>query len=346
MVKMIDLRSDTITLPTEEMREAMKSADVGDDVYREDPTVIKLEELAAKKMGKEAGLFVVSGTMANLIAIMTHTTPGDEVIVEQDAHIYYYEVGGMARIGGVMPRLVKGERVGIITPDDINKVLRPPNIHFPDTTLLALENTHNRGGGIVIPNKLMQELYNFAKERGLSVHLDGARIFNAAVAQGIDVKEIAKYSDSVMFCFSKGLSAPLGSVLVGSKSFIEKARKNRKIVGGGMRQAGVVAIAGIIALEKMVDRLKEDHENAKILRQGISEIDGMYVDSDGLFTNIVVVNVKRDDMTADEIVGKLKEKNILALTTGPNTIRFVIHRHIKKDDILYTINVMREVTNG
>ncbi len=340
MNRVIDLRSDTITLPTDEMREAMRSAEVGDDVYREDPTVLKLEALAAKKLGKEAALFVTSGTMGNLIATMTHTTPGDEVIVEENAHIYYYEVGGMARIAGAMPRLVRGRRIGIIIPDDIKKVLRPSNIHFPKTTLLTLENTHNRGGGIVIPNKLMKELYSFAKAQGLSVHLDGARIFNAAIAQGVPVKEIAQYADSVMFCLSKGLSAPVGSLLVGTGEFIERARKNRKILGGGMRQAGVIASAGIIALEKMVDRLKEDHENAALLRDGISKIDGLYVDRDGIFTNIVMMEIKRADIDAQTIVDALKKENILALPTGKNTIRFVTNRHIKRDDIHFVLNVI------
>ncbi len=346
MNKIIDFRSDTITLPTPEMREAMKDAEVVDDVYGEDPTVKELERLAAQKMGKEAALFVVSGTMGNLISLMTHTTPGEEVLVEQDAHIYYYEVGGMARIAGLMPRLVKGSRVGIITPNDIKKVLRPPNIHFPKTTLLTLENTHNRGGGIVVPNDLMKELYNFAKENGLSVHLDGARIFNAAVAQNIPASEIAKYADSVMFCLSKGLSAPVGSLLVGTEEFIERARKNRKILGGGMRQAGIIAKAGIVALSKMVDRLREDHENAAFLREGLSKYEGIFTDEEGIFTNIVMIYVKREDKTAQDIVNSLKKKGILALTTGPSSIRFVTNRHIGREDVLYTIDIFREVLNG
>ncbi len=342
-MKLIDFRSDTITLPTEEMRKAMKDAEVGDDVYGEDPTVLKLEALAAERLGKEAGLFVVSGTMGNLVATMTHTTPGDEVIVEENAHIYFYEVGGMARIAGVMPRLVRGRRIGIITPEDVEKVLRPPNIHFPPATLLTLENTHNRGGGIVIPNELMKELYQFAKNRGLSLHLDGARIFNAAIAQDIPVKEIAQYADSIMFCLSKGLSAPVGSVLVGTKEFIEKARKNRKIVGGGVRQAGVIAAAGIVALEKMVDRLKEDHENANLLRVKLSEIDGIHTDTDGLFTNIVMMKIRRNDITPAQIVNGLKKEGVLALATGEDTIRFVTNRHIAREDILYTIDIIRKV---
>ncbi len=343
MEKIIDLRSDTITLPTEKMRRAMMEAEVGDDVYGEDPSVLKLEKLVAEKLGKEAALFVASGTMGNLVATMTHTIPGDEVVVEQDAHIYYYEVGGMARIAGVMPRLVRGERIGIFTPSDVEKVLRPENIHFPKTTLLTIENTHNRGGGIVVPNGLMKELYDFAKDKGLSVHLDGARIFNAAVAQGISAKDIAQYTDSVMFCLSKGLSAPVGSLLVGTKEFIEKARKNRKILGGGMRQAGVIAQAGIVALEEMVDRLKEDHDNATLLRKGLSEIEGVYVDSDGIFTNIVMARIDRSDISAREAVEELKREGVLALTTGPDTIRFVTNRHVNQEDILYTLDAIRGV---
>ncbi len=346
MNNIIDFRSDTITLPTLEMREAMKDAEVGDDVYGEDPTVEELERLAAQKMGKEAALFVASGTMGNLIALMTHTTPGEEVLVEQDAHIYYYEVGGMARIAGLMPRLVKGSRIGIITPQDVKKALRPSNIHFPKTTLLALENTHNRGGGIVVPNDLMKELYAFARENGLSVHLDGARIFNAAIAQDIPASEIAKYADSVMFCLSKGLSAPVGSLLVGTKEFIDKARKNRKILGGGMRQAGIIAKAGIIALSKMIDRLREDHKNAALLRKGLSEYRGISTDENGIFTNIVMIYVEREDISAQDIVEGLQQRGVLALTTGPSSIRFVTNRHINREDVLNTIKLFGEVLNG
>ena len=343
MERIVDFRSDTITLPTKEMREAMYNASLGDDVYGEDPTVLKLEELAANKLGKEAALFVTSGTMGNLISVMTHTLPGDEVLLEEEAHIYYYEVGGMARIAGVMPRLVKGEIKGIITPDDVKKYLRPKNIHFPTPRLLSLENTHNRGGGITIPNELMKELYNFAKEHDLNVHMDGARIFNAAIAQNIDVKEIAQYADSVMFCLSKGLSAPIGSIILGSKDFIERARKNRKVVGGGMRQAGVIAAAGIVAITKMVNRLKIDHENAQLLREGISKIEGLSSQNYGILTNIVVFSIELPDMDAYKFVNILNANGIKSNPLNTKQIRFVTNRHITEDDVYYALEKMKEV---
>ena len=236
-MRTVDLRSDTVTQPTPRMRELMSKAVVGDDVYQEDPTVNQLEAYGAELVGKEAALFVASGTMGNLVALMTHTHPGEEVILEAEAHIYYYEVGGLCRIAGLVPHLLPGEG-GIFTPEQLKKALRPANIHYPKTTLLCLENTHNRAGGRVLPQGQVEEIAEIAKEAGLKLHLDGARIFNAAAASGIDVKTLAAPFDSVMFCLSKGLAAPAGSLLAGSAEFIARARKNRKILGGGMRQAG------------------------------------------------------------------------------------------------------------
>jgi len=245
------------------MKEAMKNADVGDDVYQEDPTVNQLEGLAAEKLRKEAALFVPSGTMGNLIAVLTHCQRGDEVILEIDSHIYFYEVGGMSAVAGVIPRLIIGDK-GILDPQDVKRALRDDNFHFPKTTLICLENTHNRAGGTIISPKLTEEICQLAHQRNISVHLDGARIFNAAIALNIEPTLLTKNVDSVMFCLSKGLSAPVGSILAGSKEFIQRARKNRKMLGGGMRQAGILAAAGIIAIENMVERLGEDHKNELI----------------------------------------------------------------------------------
>lgn len=273
----IDLRSDTQTLPTEEMIQAMANAELGDDVGREDPTVRKLEELAASVVGKEAALFVPSGTMGNLIAMRVHTHPGEGVIVERDSHIYYYETGGLCTICGLTPFLIRG-RYGAIDTDDLEEAIRPKNIHFPHTTLVCYENTHNRAGGTVISVEVSRKIYDAAKRRGLAVHLDGARIFNAAAFLAVDPKILTANADSVMFCLSKGLSAPVGSMLTGTETFIQEARHVRKMLGGGMRQAGVLAAAGIVALTKMRQRLHEDHETAALLARRLIEIPGISID--------------------------------------------------------------------
>ena len=250
-MRVVDLRSDTVTLPTEEMLEAIRTAKLGDDVYGEDPTVNRLEELAAKKMGKEAALLTTSGTQANLVSVLSQTRRGDEVVLEADAHMYYYEVGAFSALGGLIPRLARGH-MGVMSPRDIDAVLRPPNIHFPPTSLICIENSHNRAGGTVWSPSQTKEVFEFAKSRGLRIHMDGARIFNAAVAQDLDVREFTRYVDTLMFCLSKGLSAPIGSLAVGDHEFIDHARRYRKMLGGGMRQAGIIAAAGIVAIEKMV----------------------------------------------------------------------------------------------
>lgn len=342
---MIDLRSDTVTKPTPEMRRAMAEAEVGDDVYGEDPTVNRLEELAAAMTGKEAGLFVTSGTQGNQVALMTHTRRGDEVILESEAHIFYYEAGAMAVLSGVQPRLVKG-RMGILDPADIEAAIRPADLHFPRTSLICVENTHNRGGGTVTPPEVMKGIWEVARKHGLSVHVDGARIFNAAAALGVDVKELTKYADSVQICLSKGLSAPVGSVLVGPKDWIERARKYRKILGGGMRQAGVIAAAGIIALEKMVDRLAEDHANARLLAEGLAAVPGIFVDLATVQTNIVYVKVDGTGMEPDEFVARLKERGVLCGASVPNRVRFVTHKDVSRSDIEETIEIVRDVVVG
>lgn len=339
----INLRSDTQTMPTEEMLEAMRHAPLGDDVFGEDPTVNKLELLSAEKLGKEAAMFVASGTMGNLCALMSHVCPGEEVILEADAHIYYNEVGGFARIAGLSPRLVPGIN-GIMSVESIKKALRSANIHHPHTGLLCIENSHNRGGGSVYTVQQMNEICQLAHQLNLKVHVDGARIFNASVALDIDVKELVKEADSIMFCLSKGLSAPIGSVLVGDASFIDRARKARKILGGGMRQAGVIAAAGIIALEKMIDRLKEDHQNAKYIGEELDKTEGLSVNLDSVQTNMVYCNIEKLRISLGDFVQELSNEGVQVLPVEPNKIRIVTNRHISKEDAIETVRVIKKVT--
>jgi threonine aldolase len=342
--KKIDLRSDTVTLPTDEMREAMSNTEVGDDVYQEDTTVNRLEELAAKKIGKEAALIVPSGTMGNLIAVLTHCQRGDEVILEMDSHIYYYEVGGMSAVAGVIPRLIIGDK-GILNPEDIKKALRDENLHYPKTTLICLENTHNRAGGTIASPEIIEEICQLAHQRNIQVHLDGARIFNAAVALNLDPVTLTKNVDSVMFCLSKGLSAPVGSILTGSKEFIQRARKNRKMLGGGMRQAGILAAAGIIALENMVERLEEDHKNARILGEGLAGISGIKIDLETIQTNMVYFDLNKSGMDTYQFLPKLAEYNILGSPRPPTKVRLVTHYGISEDDIYATIKAIKEIVS-
>jgi threonine aldolase len=339
---MINLRSDTQTLPTEEMLDAMRNAPLGDDVFGEDPTVNRLEELSAEKLGKEAALFVASGTMGNLCALMSHSRPGEEVLLEADSHTYYYEVGGFSALAGLSPRFIKGKN-GIIDVNSIKQVLRPKDLHFPPTTLICLENSHNRGGGTVYPVKLTDEIAQFVHEMGLKVHLDGARIFNAAIALKTDVKELVKNVDSVMFCLSKGLSAPVGSVLVGSNDFIRRARKIRKLLGGGMRQAGVLAAAGIIAIEKMVDRLADDHANAHFLAEELNKLDGLKVDLKTVQTNMIYCDISLLKISVTEFLDLLKNERLLVSPVPPNKIRFVTNRHVSRSDMDKAVNIVNQV---
>jgi threonine aldolase len=337
-MRVVDLRSDTVTLPTEEMLEAIRTAELGDDVYGEDPTVNRLEELAAKKMGKEAALLTTSGTQANLASVMSQTERGDEVILEAHAHMYSHEVGAFSVIGGLVPRLVAGH-MGVMTPQDIEAVLRQPNIHFPPTRLICIENTHNYAGGTVWSPSQIKAVCDFAKTRGLNVHMDGARIFNAAVAQNIDARELTRYVDTLMFCLSKGLSAPVGSLVVGSRSLVDRARRYRKMLGGGMRQAGIIAAPGIIAIEKMIDRLKDDHENAKLLARGLSKIDGISLDLDHIQTNIVRYDVSGLGIAAIEWAARLRDLGVKAGAQDAGRVRMVTHRGIEKEDIEYTLGI-------
>lgn len=344
-MKIIDYRSDTITQPTDEMRKAMSQAPVGDDVYREDPTVKKLEEKAAELMGKEGALFVVSGTMGNQLAVKTHTNHGDEIIVEKDSHIFYYEVGGAAFISGVQCRQIEG-KYGVMNPEEIKKNIREDNIHFPKTSLICLENTHNKWGGTVIPQENMKEINHIGNNHGIPIHLDGARIFNASTYLKRDVKDIAKYAHSIMFALSKGLCAPVGSMLVGDREFIERARKYRKMLGGGMRQAGIIAAAGIVALDKMIDRLEEDHYNARILAQGLNNIEFCSVDMETVQTNIIMCDITSDELTTEILVHKLKKEGILCTAITSKRIRFVTHYYINERDIIDTIAIINNIRNS
>jgi len=339
----IDLRSDTVTLPTEEMLEAIRHAPLGDDVYREDPTVRKLEEMAAEKMGKEAALLVTSGTQANLVSLMNNTKRGDLVFLEAECHIYWYEGGGISGVAGLLPWRIKGHW-GAIAPEDIEVAIRPKNIHFPEPALICIENTHNRYGGTIVTTSQLHALSEVAKRHGLKFYMDGARIFNASVALKVNVKEFTKHVDNLMFCLSKSLSCPVGSIVAGDREFIEKARKTRKILGGGMRQAGVIAAAGIVALETMITRLGEDHENAKRLAEGLAKINGIKVDLACVQTNMVRFDISGLGLPEELFVQKLKENNVLVSTMGKNSVRMVTHRGIERDHIEKTINAVETIS--
>lgn len=338
----IDLRSDTVTRPTPEMRAAMARADVGDDVYGEDPTVNRLQERAAEIFGREAALFVPSGTMGNQICLKVHTRPGQEVIVEERSHIYNYEMSAMAVISGLLPRVITAPD-GIPDWPSIEGAIRPPSYFRAATGLICLENTHNMAGGTILPVERMEEICARAHECGLPVHLDGARIFNAAVALGRSVAELTRPADSVMFCLSKGLGAPVGSMIVGSRDFIDAAHRVRKMLGGGMRQAGVLAAAGLIALEKMPERLHEDHENARLLAAGLAEIPGIALDPEKVQTNIVIFSIAATGMTTAEFSARLKERGVLAQGISPTEMRLVTHYDVSRRDCLQALQIIREV---
>ena len=342
-MKIIDLRSDTVTLPTPAMREAVYHAELGDDVFGEDPTVNRFEKMAAERMEKEAGLLVVSGTMANLVCILTHCARGEEVILGDRSHTFLYEAGGMSALGGIHPHIISNQPDGTMRLEDIKAAVRGSNVHFPRTRLICLENTHNRCSGSALTPEYIDSVAALAESHGILVHLDGARIFNAAVALGVNVKELTRSVDSVSFCLSKGLSAPVGSVVCGSGEFVAEARRTRKVLGGGMRQAGVIAAAGITALEQMVDRLAEDHINARRLAEGIARIPGLSIDPAGTQTNIVYFELVSDRLTAEELVTELGKKGIRLFCTGPSRLRMVTHYGIGSEDIDATLAAMGEV---
>jgi len=339
-----DLRSDTVTQPTPEMREAMATAEVGDDVYGEDPTVNRLQELAAEMMGKEAGLFVASGTMGNLVGILAHCQRGDEAIVGNKAHTFLYEAGGISALGGVHSCQLPNQPDGSLALEDIESVIRSDDPHEPVTRLICLENTHNRCGGTYQTSEYTRRVAEFAHARGLSVHLDGARIFNAAVALGVKAKDLAGPVDSVTFCLSKGLCAPVGSVLCGSKEFIRKALRLRKMLGGGMRQAGILAAAGIVALERMTERLAEDHARAKKLADGLKQVPGLALDPGTPATNMVFLSLTPDvRSTTEEIIDGLKKRGVLIGAEGERYFRLVTHYWIDDEGIERAIAAFREV---
>jgi len=341
----IDLRSDTVTKPTPEMRAAMAAADVGDDVYLEDPTVNRLQERAAAIFRKEAALFVPSGTMGNQIAIRLHTSPGQEVITERQGHIFNYELAAMAAISGVLARPVAAPH-GILDWDLIRPALAPEIYYRAPTGLIALENTHNMAGGTVYTAGQVDEICRNAHELGLPVHMDGARIFNAAVALSTDAASLCRSCDSVMFCLSKGLAAPVGSMLVGSAEFIDRARRVRKMLGGGMRQVGVLAAAGLIALEKMPARLAEDHGNAKLLAQELSEIPVLDVQPDQVCTNIVVVGIARTGYSSSGMVERLKKQGLLSGSVDAATLRLLTHLDVSREQIHQAARIFGDVLQG
>lgn len=343
----IDLRSDTVTLPTPQMRAAMAEAEVGDDVYGEDPSINRLEEMSADRMGKEAGLFVASGTMGNLSAVLAYCGRGDEIILGDLSHTFIFEAGGVAALGGVHPNTLGNQPDGTLDLEEVEAAIRPDDIHQPISRLVVLENTHNRCGGTALSVEYTRKAGELTHQHGLKLHLDGARIFNAAVLFGVDVIELVDPADSVTFCVSKGLSAPVGSVLCGSRDFILRARRIRKQLGGGMRQAGILAAAGIVALETMIDRLEEDHFRAKQLAQGLSQISGLDIDPGSPYTNMVFLSLGDEvPFSGKEVVDKLKENGVLVGVVSRNRFRLVTHYGIEDADIEMAIGAFHEVIGG
>jgi threonine aldolase len=345
-MNIIDLRSDTVTLPSDEMREAACDADMGDDVFGEDPTVNHLQEYAAGLMDKEAALLVSSGTMGNLVCMLTHCNRGEEAILGDCSHMFINECGSIATVGGIHPHTIVNQPDGTMLLKDIVGAIRGDNDHWPRTRVICLENTHNRCCGAPLTTDYMKSVSEIAQLRKLKVHLDGARIFNAAVALGVDVKEFARHVDSLSFCLSKGLAAPVGSVVCGTKDFIKEARRNRKLLGGGMRQAGIIAAPGIVALDKMIARLSEDHDNARRLAEGIAEIPGLSIDLSMVKTNIIYFDVMNEGITAEQVRIELEKKGVKALLTGPARFRMVTHYGIDVEDVDKTIAALKEVMTG
>jgi threonine aldolase len=337
---MIDLRSDTVTRPSREMRERIATAEVGDDVFGDDPTVRRLETMVAGLLGKEAALFFPSGTQSNQTAIKTLTSPGDEVIVEAGAHLYNYEGGAPGLLSGVQFRALEGRR-GAITREQVEAVYSPGDLHRPPTRLVCLENTHNRAGGTVYPLEELRQVSRFVRERGVAVHLDGARLFNAVVASGVDAETWAEAADTVSICLSKGLGAPVGSCLAGDRGVIERARRFRKILGGGMRQAGILAAAGIYALENNVDRLAEDHANARRLAEGLAGVPGFHCDPSAVETNIVLIEMTEREGTSLDVVERLDGAGLRIVPFGPRTLRAVTHLDVSTGEIDRAVEIFR-----
>ncbi len=342
-MRIVDMRSDTITQPTSSMRRAMFEAEVGDDVFGEDHTVNRLEEMVAERLGKEAALFVASGTMANLVSQLTHCGRGDEIILGDQSHMFFYEQGGSAALGGIHPRSLPNKPDGTIALADIEAAIRPDDVHFPKTKLIVLENTHNRCNGHPLDAGYMHSVAELARRYGLKLHVDGARLFNAATALGMAAENLVAEADSVSICLSKGLAAPVGSVVCGTKDFIAQARRNRKVVGGGMRQAGILAAAGIVAITEMVDRLADDHENAGILAEGLANIPGLSIDPAMVSTNIVYFDVIKENITASILAENLDRQGIRLLPTGPKRLRAVTNYHVTSADIALVLAIISKV---
>jgi threonine aldolase len=343
----IDLRSDTVTLPTAAMREAISRAELGDDVFSEDPTVNRLEALMAERTGMEAGLLVTSGTMGNLTSLLTHCGRGEEVILGDSAHIFLNEAGGLSALGGMVVHTIPNRPDGTLRLEEIEAAIRAEsNIHFPRTRLICLENTHNRCSGAALTPEYTAAVTALARRRGLLVHLDGARLFNAAVALGVDCRELTRGIDSVNVCLSKGLAAPVGSVVCGSRSFIARARRTRKMLGGGMRQAGIIAAAGIVALERMIERLAEDHANARRLAEGIAAIGGLATDPGRVQTNILYCDLAHGRFSDQEFLDRLAAQGLRVSHTGPARFRMLTHWGISAPDIDRALAILRAVMQG
>ena len=336
-MRIVDLRSDTVTEPTPEMRRAMADAEVGDDVYGEDPTLNRLEAMAAERLGKEAAMFVASGTMGNLVSILTHAQRGDDIIIGDKSHIFRSEAGGASALGGVSYHTIRNDERGMLDPDEVERAIRPNNVHFPRTAMIALENTHNACGGAALTPEDTRVIADVAHRHEIPLHIDGARIFNAAVYLETPASELVRDADSISFCLSKGLSVPIGSVVCGSNEFIERARRWRKMVGGGMRQVGVIAAAGIVALESMVERMAEDHTNARKLAQGLAQVPGISIQPDELPTNLVFFEITQGDPA--ELARKINERGVKG-GSPERRWRFVTHYGITSDDIDYTLDVV------
>ena len=339
----IDLRSDTVTLPTPAMREAMATAEVGDDVLGEDPTINRLEAMAAERVGKEAALFVASGTMGNLVSVLTHCGRGDEIIIGDQAHLFLLEAGSVSAVGGIHSRQVPNQPDATLDLAQVEAAIRPADDHFPRTRLICLENTHNRCGGACLTPDYMGQVRALADRHNLRIHLDAARVFNAAVALGVDVRELTRDADSLSFCLSKGLSAPVGSLVCGPGEFIREARRARKVLGGGMRQGGIIAAAGIVALEEMIDRLAEDHVNARRLAEGLADIPGIALDPSRVQTNIVFFNLEEGAPDATEFCGRIAERGVKMGPTGGHRIRAVTHYGIEAEHIEQALAVVAQV---
>lgn len=345
MERIIELRSDTYTLPTEEMLEATRVAQFGNDNVGEDPTVNRLQEMAAQKLGKGSALLCASGTMANLVSMLTLSNGGDEVILEEKSHIYYNEGRGITSLARIYMRPIRSN-LGIMDLKDIESAIRPISHRAhdqPKTKVLCIENTVNNSGGTIIRPEQIKKYHDLAQAYNLKLYMDGARIFNASVALGVDVREFTKHVDCMMFCLSKGLSAPVGSLIVGSAEFIEHAKWARQEVGGGMRQAGIIAASGIVALEKMIDRLREDHKNAKILAEGLANINGISIDLKSVQTNIVMLDVSGLGLNSEEFVSELKKRGIKSKTRGRTVVRMITHRGVDEEDIYYALKVICEI---